>query len=141
MSMLKGAKAVSAPRSTTISKRRTPVSGGRMLAAVAKMPSSDRVALGRREFSLRPLDGRRFGRLAGCARGVREGSARGNVIRGAMERLADAIAGQVDWPAGDLDFSLLVIFDFHLLHAFAVCAAPRSTDAPTRLPHSVQEPS
>ncbi len=61
MSMLSGAKAVSAPRSRIISNRRIPVSGTPMVVAVAK--SLHHVALGAPQAFRRALDGLVLGLL------------------------------------------------------------------------------
>ena len=45
--------------------------------------------------------------------GASQSRAGRDVIRGAVEHLADAIAGQVDGPALDFELALAVLFDFH----------------------------
>src|SRR5581483_2698566 len=76
-------------------------------------------------------------RSAGCAGQPCAGR---DVIHGAVVFLAQAIAGDLDRPAFELQLSFGVLFRLHPYAALAL-AAPLSMGAPTRLPHSVQEPS
>src|SRR5262249_40919080 len=89
---------------------------------------------------LRPRDGFLFRLLARRTRRPCDSSAGRHIVGLAVKHAADLIAGQIHWPAIDLDSAFGEIFD---VHAFAATgwAAPRSTGAPTRLPHSVQDPS
>ena len=109
--MLKGAKAVSAPRSRIISNRRIPVSGTPMVVAAAKIYTTWRLVRPKRSVArwMAVL----LGLLPVRSGGASQGCAGRDVIQGAVERLTDAIAGQVDRPALDFDLTLAVLFDFH----------------------------
>ena len=62
-----------------------------------------------------------------------------DIVGMAVIDFTQPIAGEPALPAVYVDYSLGMIFRSH--QPFAAAAAPFSIGAPTRLPHSVQEPS
>src|SRR5271157_4407539 len=71
--------------------------------------------------------------------------ARGDVVRLTVEHAAQLVGCEPHWPAFHLQALFFVNFRIHHLPPYAARAdeleAPFSTGAPTRLPHSVHEPS
>src|SRR6202171_6379865 len=99
---------------------------------------SDAMALGPRQQFFRPRQ--RFGLciLTGVGHDAGQRSAGRYVVSLGVPLLAQLVNCEIHLPAVDVDLALAIVFGFHTW--LADFATPFSTGAPTRLPHSVQEP-
>jgi len=101
--------------------------------------ASNRVPFGSRQQLFRARQSAGFGVLPGVGDNSRQRRAGRYIIGFGMPLLAELIGGQIHLPTVDIHFAFAEIFRFHACPTDF--AAPFSTGAPTRLPHSVQEPS
>ena len=100
---------------------------------------SNRVTLGAREQLFGALQSAGFGVLASIRYNSRQRRAGRHIVSLGMPLIAKFIRCKIHLPAVDVHFSFAEMLWFHA--CTADFAAPFSTGAPTRLPHSVQEPS
>jgi hypothetical protein len=82
-----------------------------------------------------------LGFLAGGTLGAGEARAGADVVDLADEALAEPIGGDADRPAGELLPAALVGLGAHPVSPGRGAQLPRSIGTPTRLPHSVHDPS
>src|ERR1017187_836996 len=85
--------------------------------------------------------GRGLRLLRGSFRWRGPARAGGDVVGFGMPLRARPVAADVDRPSGHFHLPLLKFLRAHRYAPAAPAAAPRSTGTPTRLPHSVHEPS
>src|SRR5579863_8627752 len=94
-----------------------------------------RVTFGSRQELLGACQRTGFGLLAGVGHNPRQRGARRHVIGLGMPLLAELISGEVHLPPVNVHLAFAEMFRLHPCPNN--CAAPFSTGAPTKLPHSV----
>src|ERR1700677_4910440 len=99
--------------------------------------ASNRVPFGSRQQLFRARQSAGFGVLPGIGDNSRQRRAGRYIVGFGMPFLAELIGGQIHLPTVDIHCAFAEILRFHAWPTDF--AAPFSTGAPTRFPHSVQE--
>src|SRR5665213_1119052 len=99
----------------------------------------NRVTFGPGEKLARPRQSASFGILARVGDNSRERRAGRHIVGFGVPLISKFVSREMHLPAVDVHLPLAKVFRLHACpNGFA---APFSTGAPTRLPHSVQDPS